>query len=371
MKIIDKYMLKQYLIPFGYCFWAFSLLYIVLDLFDRLGDFMDVKAPITDILLYYGLFLFKVNGFVPFIVVVLPIALLLATLYTLTMFANHNELTAMCASGVSVRRLMLPLMGVGLCASLFGAVIQETVGPNATRWISDYTKQTLKRSPDSSFKVREFVYHTGPSHRQWFIKEFDQRTPTRVMGVKVSQQRSDGSLETELTAEHAEWMDGTWWFYGLQRQEFDARGDPAGAPSAIADRPMEMPDYPERPDDFINEMKDSDYLSTLEMIRIVRNRPSVSAKWVAWRLTDIHARVAMPWSCLVLILLGLPATAGGARRPAMRSVVFGLCALFGFYFLVQCGMILGKQEIIWPWLAGWLPNITFLIIGGWLTWRLK
>lgn len=79
MKIIDKYMLKQYLIPFGYCVGAFSLLYIVLDLFDRFADFVEAKVPAQDVLLYYAYYLFKVNGFVPFVVVVLPIALLLAT----------------------------------------------------------------------------------------------------------------------------------------------------------------------------------------------------------------------------------------------------------------------------------------------------
>lgn len=371
MKIIDKYILKQYLIPFGYCAAAFSLLYIILDLFDRFSDFLEVKAPLADILTYYGLFLFKVNGHNPFIVVVLPIALLLATLYTMTMFARHNELTAMSASGVSVRRLMRPLMVVGLCASLFGAVVQETIGPVATRWIANYTKQVLKRSPDSSFLVREFVYHTGPTHRQWLIKSFDQRTPNRLSGVKVSQQRSDRSIAMEITAERAEWLDGTWWFYGVQKKEFDERGDPMGPPAIISDRPLEMSEYVEQPDDFVNEMKDSDYLSTVEMVRIIQNRPNVSAKWVASRLTDIHSRVAMPWSCLVLLLLGLPATAGGARRPAMRSVVFGLAALFGFYFLVQFGLILGKKEIIAPWIAGWLPNLVFLMIGGILTWRLR
>jgi lipopolysaccharide export system permease protein len=270
-----------------------------------------------------------------------------------------------------MRRLMLPLMGVGLCASLFGAVIQETVGPAATRWIAEYTKQVLKRSPDSAFVIRDYVYHTGPSRRQWLIKSFDQRAPSPLTGVKISQQRANGTVEMEITADRAEWLDGTWWFYGVQKKEFDEKGDPRGPPSARLERPLEMPDYPEQPADFVNEMKDSDYLSTLEMIRIIQNRPHVSAKWVASRLTDIHGRVAMPWSCLVLLLLGLPATAGGARQPAMRSVVFGLSALFGFYFLVQFGLILGKQEIIAPWLAGWLPNIVFLTIGGILTWRLK
>ena len=371
MKIIDKYMLKQYLIPFGYLVGAFSLLYIVLDLFDRFSDFMEAKAAASDILLYYGYYLFKVNGFVPFIVVVLPITLLLATLYTLTMFARHNELTAMCASGVSLRRLMLPLMAVGLCASLFGAVVQETLGPQATRWIADYTKQVLKHSSDSSFIIKDYLYHSGTAHRQWRIKELDQRVPTKLKGVKVTHERPDGSLEKEITAETAEWLDGAWWFYEMQRRDYDEKSDPVGMQTPPSEKPVEMAEYDERPDDFINELQDTDFLSTMDMVRSIQNRPNVSGRWLARRLVDIHSRLAMPWSCLVLILLGLPATAGGARRPAMRSVVFGVVALFGFYFLVNLGMILGKREIIAPWLAGWLPNLTFLGVGGWLTWRLR
>ena len=371
MKIIDKYMLKQYLIPFGYCLGAFCMLYIVIDLFDRFGDFVEAKASFADVLLYYGYYLFKVNGFVPFIVMALPIALLLATLYTLTMFARHNELTAMCASGVSLRRLMVPLMGVGLAASLFGAIAQETLGPQATRWITDYTKQTLKHSSDSTFIVHDYLYHSGTSHRQWLISELDQRTPTRVRGVKVTHERPDGSLAMVISAERAEWLDGTWWFHGMRRQDFDERSDPVGPQTVAAEKPVEMADYDERPDDFMNELKDTDYLSTMDMVRTIENRPNVSGPWLARRLVDIHARLAMPWACLVLILLGLPATAGGARRTAMRSVAFGVTALFLFYFLVMAGKILGAREVIWPWLAGWLPNLTFLGIGGWLTWRLK
>lgn len=371
MKIIDRYILKQYLIPFGYILGTFCLLYVILDLFDRFSDFVAVKAGALDILTYYGYFLFKVNGFVPFLVMVLPIAMLLATLYTLTMFARHNELTAMCASGVSLRRLMLPLMGVGLCASLFGAVVQETMGPRATRWISDYTRQVLKPSRQHLFVVRDYLYHSGTAHRQWLINELDQRKPNILKGVKVTQERRDRSLAQVVTADRAEWLDGAWWFYGVRRREYNERSDPAGPQIEILDKPVEMVEYDEQPDDFINELKDVDFLSTSDMIRSIQNRPNVSGRWLAKRLTDINSRVAMPWSCLVLILLGLPATMGGARRSAMRSVVFGIVALFAFYVLVQLGMILGKREILSPWLAGWLPNLTFLGIGGWLTWRLR
>jgi len=371
MKIIDRYVLKQFLIPFGYLLCGFSMLYIVIDLFDRFGDFVEAKVPVTDVLIYYGYYLFKVNGFVPFIVTALPITLLLATLYTLTMFARHNELTAMCAGGVSLRRLMLPLLGVGLCASLTGMVIQETLGPQATRWINDYTKQTLKHSSDSAFLVRDYLYQSGESHRQWLVKEFDQRTPGLLKGVKVTQERADGTLAAEITAERVEWLDGAWWFYGVRKREFDQRSDPVGPPGALSEQPVEMPDYDERPADFVGELQDPDLLSTMDMIRSVMARKNAGGGWVARRWTDIHARLAMPWACLILVLLALPATAGGARRPAMRSVLFAILALFGFYFLAMLGKILGGRELLEPWVAGWLPDLVFLGVGSWLTWRLK
>jgi lipopolysaccharide export system permease protein len=364
-------MLKQYLVPLGYCVGAFCLLYVVLDLFDRFADFAEAKAGALDIVVYYGYYLFKVNGFVPFITVVFPIAMLLAGLYTLTMFARHNELVAMCASGVSLRRMLAPLMGVGLCASLFCAVVQETLGPKATRWIADYQRHVIRKQDVSSQIERNYLYHTGRKHRQWLIQELNLKDPTRPRGIKVTQERPDGSLAEEILAERAEYLDGAWWFYGCRRRAYNETSDPVGPLSAPSERPVEMPGLRETPDDFVNELREADFLSSAEMMRSLRNRPNVTGAWRARREVDIHARLAMPWSCMVLILLSLPAAAGGVRRPALRSVAFGLVALFGFYFLVNAGMILGKREWIWPWLAGWLPNLVFLGIGGWLTWRLR
>lgn len=371
MKIIDRYLLKEYLVPLGYITGSFCMLYIVLDLFDRFPAFVEARVPISDVFLYYFHYLFAVNGFVPFLVVILPIALLLAALYTLTMFARHNELTAMCASGVSVRRLMTPLMMVGLCASLFGAVAQETLGPMATRWVADYGRRVLKGIDESGDIVHNYVYHSGTEHRQWMVDRFNMREPDRIRGVKVLQEREDGSLMTELLAKRAEWLDGSWWFYEAQTRPYNEAGEPAGPITAPSETPLEMQDLSETPEDLLNEIQKTDYLSSWDMIRFLRARPNLSGPARARREVDIYARIAMPWSCMVLILLSLPATAGGVRRPALRSVGFGLAALFGFYFIVNLGMILGKREILWPWLAGWLPNIVFLLIGGSLTSRLK
>lgn len=371
MKIIDKYMLREYLVPFAYCLSAFCVLYVILDLFDRFPDFLEAKVPIQGILLYYFYYLFAVNGFVPFVVVVLPIALLLSALYTLTMFARHNELTAMCAGGVSIRRLMVPFVLVGFCASLSAAVIQETLGPAATGWIADYRKRVLDRSESSADIVRDYLYHSGTAHRHWQIGKLNKRNPVRLFGVKVSQERDDGTLAIEIMAKRAAFLDGRWWFFGVQRREYNEAGDPVGPLTSPVEAPEEMPDLAETPTDFLNELVQTDFLSSWQMFSYLRAHPTMTGAGRARREVDIFARLAMPWSCIVMILLSLPATAGGVRRPALMSVGFGLAALFGFYFFVHTGMILGKREVIWPWLAGWLPNIVFLGIGGVLTWRLR
>ncbi len=369
-RIIDRYVLRQYLLPFGYILTAFSLMYVILDLFDRFPDFVQNHVPFLQVLTFYGYYLFAVNGFVPFIVVVMPIALLLAALYTLTLFARHNELTAMLASGVSIRRLMVPFMIVGFFASVFCAVSQETVGPKATRWKSAFERQ-LGHHSDEPDVVHDYFYHTGASRRQWQIKEFSTRQPGKPLGIKVNQEREDGSLAIEYTAERAEYLDGRWWFYGLQQRTYNELGDPLGPITPPLETPIEMSEFTESPKDFLSELQKTDFLSSFEMIQFLKSRPNLKGLGRARREVDIHARLAMPWSCMVMILLSLPATAGGVRRPAMRSVAFGLVALFGFYILINVGLFLGKRGLIEPWIAGWLPNLVFIAVGGVLTWRLR
>ena len=369
-RIIDRYVLRQYLVPFGYIVTAFSLMYVILDLFDRFPDFIQAHVPVLQILTFYGYYLFAVNGFVPFVVVVMPIALLLAALYTLTLFARHNELTAMLASGVSIRRLMFPFMLVGFFASVFCAVSQETLGPMATRWKSDFDRQ-LGHHSDVSDVVHDYFYHTGVTRRQWQIKEFNTRQPGKPSGIKINQEREDGSLAIEYTAERGEYLDGRWWLYELQQRTYNELGDPLGPITPPAETPIEMGEFSESPKDFLGELQRTEFMSTFEMIRYLEGRPNLKGQGRARREVDIHSRLAMPWSCMVMILLSLPATAGGVRRPALRSVAFGLVALFAFYVLLEAGILLGKLGFIEPWIAGWLPNMVFLAVGGVLTWRLR
>ena len=107
MRLLDRYLLRELLIPLGYCLCGFLLFWISSDLFVKLGEFQKKGLVARDIAEYYLVVLPE------FLVLVLPIALLLALLYALTNHARHQEITAIRAAGVSLWRLSLPYLGVG------------------------------------------------------------------------------------------------------------------------------------------------------------------------------------------------------------------------------------------------------------------
>src|SRR5438046_6123231 len=107
MRLLDRYLLRELLIPLAYCLSGFLIFWISFDLFSELSHFQEEKLGPPEIARYY---LFKLPEF---IVLILPIALLLVLLYSLTNHARDNELTAIRAAGVSLLRLCLPYLMVG------------------------------------------------------------------------------------------------------------------------------------------------------------------------------------------------------------------------------------------------------------------
>src|ERR1044071_5648953 len=112
MRLLDRYLLRELLVPLGYCLSGFLVFWISFDLLSELSGFQEDNVGAREIAYYYAL---KTPEL---LVVVLPIALLLALLYSLTDHARHNELTAMRAAGQSLGRLSLPYLAVGLAFSL-------------------------------------------------------------------------------------------------------------------------------------------------------------------------------------------------------------------------------------------------------------
>ena len=361
MKIIDRYLLRTLLTPLVYCLLAFTMLYLIVDLFGHLSDFLDGGTPLLQVLRFYALIV------PPGMIYIAPISLLLAVLYSLSSLTRNNELTAMRAGGVSLYRLILPFLAVGAAASLAVSLVHETMAP----WAAYHSRQFIlaQRAEDAQriYVIENLPYRNPVQDRTWLIGRFDTRTHA-LHQVEVIQHRPDGMDAYRMTADSGRWIEGRWWFLGVVVQPYDEHGFRKGAPAREAVR--EMTDLHETPTDFLNEIKDPEYLSAVELHRFIA-RHGLADATVARLRVDFHHRLASPWICLIVTLLGIPFGHQTGRRGALRGAMLALGLFFGFYVLISLGLWLGKQELLPPAAAGWGPNVLFAGLGVILVRRMR
>ncbi len=367
MKLVDKYLLRSYLVPLAYCLVTFTMLYVIFDLFYYLQDFLEAKTPVRHIVLYY---LFNIP---PNIVYIVPVSLLLAALYTLSQLTKTNELIAMRACGLSIYRLMAPFIGVALGATLSVALMNELLGPRLAYWCEQFIRMQEKDRPISVHIAYNLPYKNAAAGRTWMIGELDTRK-LEMSNVLVTQQRPDGSDEYKIHTRHAKWLDGRWWFSEVSIQQYRLDGVPAGPPKMELHR--EMFEFDEEPRHFIAEIKDPlqnpQFFSSHELYDYIRTHSPMSPAYRAILDTEIHRKLAMPLMCLIVTLLGIPfGAAQHGRKGAFMAIVFAICLFFAFYVVSNVGIALGKKQVIAPWLAGWLPNLLFFTLGAGMVYRMR
>ena len=352
MKILDRYLLKQMMLPFVVCLVAFTMIWVVIDLFNHFGDFVQGQSGFKDLLRYYVLLIPSS------LTTLVPAALIMAELYCLSKLTRHSELTAMRACGLSLSRLMRPLLLVGLASSLVVLIVNESVGPRAAYQTDQFVRSQHLADKSEVYRYSPLPYQNRRQHRQWFIGEFNALN-SEMTNVEVVQRDETGMDLFKITAPRVQWLDGRWWFNDMHIQFYDASNNPRGAPRVEKGR--EMPDFSETPQDFLNEALDPEFLGVVRLARYISLHGHLTGRTLTRYKVDLHYRLATPWSCFVVSLLGLPLGSQTGRRGAMKGILGCLALFFMTYVLISIGLHAGKEEWIPAWLAGWGP---LLLIGA-------
>jgi lipopolysaccharide export system permease protein len=349
MKILTKYLLRSLISPLFYCMLGFILLFVINDLFDNFSDFLESGIRPAAICYYYGLMI------IPAVVLILPVCLLLSMLYSLSRLTRHSEITAMRAGGVSIYRIVIPFIGIGLMATLVSAVLNETVAPNANYRAEQFLKYQTTDAGEEIYFARNLALKNN--NHVWMIQKFDTRDLS-MYNVEFIEQRPDGSDAVKYQAEKALWLDGRWWFMDVTVQHYLENGDLAGAPELILQK--EMREIDETPQTFMSEIKDVQYLSSSEMLRYLESKTDISDSTRNRLKVDLHSRLSTPLICLIVTLIGVPVGAHTGRRGAFAGIMVAMVLFFVFYALQLSSQYVGKLELIPAWLGGWLPTILFV-----------
>mgnify|MGYP006423377801 CR=1 FL=1 len=359
MKLVDKHLLREFLTPVGYCLLAFGMILIVNELFGDVSRIIEAKPPWHVVLRFY----ISILG--PTMQFLVPASLMLATLYTLHGLTRNNELVAMRASGISIYRIMVPFLGVGIVFSLATAALNETWIPHAVQWASEIRANKFRQV--ETRVVDQCIYLNPTASRQWIIKEFNPKYPKHLKDVEIRQESSKGLRHSIVTAERAENLDGQWWFYAPRIQRFGTNDNPIGEQVLMGvdeDCVVEMQEYDEKPSAFVSTVRQWSFLNLREMSSYLKtHQDSLSGRALSEKRYSMHSHLATPWACFIVILFAIPAGARTGRQGMLTAVFSAIALLASFYALAQVGLIIGSTGMVPPWVGAWLSNAVFFVVG--------
>src|SRR5258706_30902 len=173
MRLLDRYLFRELLTPLAYCLGGLLVLGTCFSLFGELSELQERKLHLLDVAEY------SVAIMPGFLVLVLPITLLLALLYTLTNHSRYNELTAMRAAGLSLWRICLPYFVTGLLASAGLFALNEYCVPASTDLANKILTRYVQKPGDVEAKndFYNFGFSNARGHRSWFITEYHVHPP--------------------------------------------------------------------------------------------------------------------------------------------------------------------------------------------------
>ncbi len=349
MKILDRYLLREFMVYLVLGLAGFIAIFVVVDIIEKADVFLDHNAPFPMIARFY---LFRAPEVV---VQVQPVALLLATFMALGQLNRFGELTAMRTAGLSLRRILAPVFAVAATGAVGALLIGEYVVPPANRERDRIYTVQIQDLHREDPRERADVTYLGSDGRIFYIRLYDSAA-RRMQDVSLQVFRS-GDLVRRIDAASATWEGDRWVFEKGFLRTFEN-----GAEKAQAFTRMPVAGIAERPEDFAKKTPEPDEMSYREL-RAYVSRLRASGARVENYLVDLHLKLAFPLVNFIVVLIGAPL----ATRMRMQGAAlgFGLSVLIAFLYFafMRTGQALGHNGALPPYLAAWLGDLVFGVVG--------
>lgn len=360
MSILDRYVLKKFLMPFFCCIMGFTAVWFIFDFSDNISTFLRGKFSLQ--LQYYW-------SQIPAVIVLsLPVSMLLAVLYSLSVLSRSNEITAMLTSGKSVAHVLLPLFVFALMLVAIGAYFNRSIVPHAEHVKRQMLHDISQGKASNGHYIVAHMFRNRHNDRLWFMRRILPKHPEwQVEDLQIIQQNAHHTIVKEWFARRASYhpIQKKWILSQVRYVELDPRGN---IMKTIHSNWLVIARWSETPKRIASLIISPNYLSVPELREyLAYNRDAPSKRLAPYR-THLGYRFALPWQVMVALLLGGPLGLSHSRYNRLRTVTAALILFFFLTFLDQVFIALGKGGYVSPFVAAWVPLIGYTTIGLWLLW---
>ena len=359
-RLLDIYVLRGFWFFFSIVLVVFVSLFIIITLFELLKDIVQNNVPAATVGWYFFYLLPQVLYWV------VPLTVLLAILITLGALTKTNEILAVKAGAISLYRLSIPLVMMGLLLSAGIYFMQEFVLPYSNQRQDEYRNIIKGRAPQT-YRDPQRKWMAGSGDDRLYHYTFFDPASNIFGGIEIFEfDRNTFGLRQWISAARATW-DGEAWVLedgGTYRIEADqsVKYVPFTAKVRLSD--IENPDY------FKKEVRTAAQLSYSELKRYIRDLQQ-SGFDVTGLTLDLYRKVSFPLVSAIMAIIGIPFSFKTGKKGAFYGI--GFCVIVGIFYWTTFELFerLGGINRLSPFIAAWFPNFIFGLSGVWMMLRVK
>lgn len=358
MKLIDRYIFKQFVTTILFSLFALYTIFLVVNLIENLDDFIAANMPNKTIIKYYLLF------FPEIIKLLLPISVLLSTLFTIGKMSNNNEITALKSGGISIYRLLLPILCIAISISIFSTYFNGYVVPKVNKdkleIEAEYLKKNLKAKSlynlyfkDKNNLVLSLQTFNTEQNKGYnaSIEKFSSQTHPRLIerieGEVLSWDKKKKSWKVLNGVKRVVIEDSPYSKDYKKNTLNVSRFDTLFVPLSFNEKQLQSLAFNPQ------EMNFSEYKEYIQALKS-------NGKDVRRDLTDYYGQWAYPFASLIIVLFAVPFAATKKKGGTAIQIASALVITFIYLIFTKVGQVIGYNSNFNPIIAGWFANIVFI-----------
>lgn len=363
--LLDDYVMREYATNFAIILLSFSALFLIFTFFELIGDIIRNRTALVTV----GDYLINL---IPFILYnVTPLCALVAVLVTFGSFSRSSELTAMKATGVSLYRIVTPVLVTTLLIAACLFAFDELYLPAANRR-QEALRSEIKNKPAQTFlrPDRKWISGqsgpTGSPTRIFYYQFFDAGKNIFANITVFEFDPSTFALKRRIFASSAHWNErvGQWVFENGWQRTFAGDTIASYLPFTVTT----FPDIHEQPSYFVKEDRPAQEMSYNELSRYISdlNQSGFDTKRLS---VQLNRKLSYPLITLVMAVLAIPFALSVGKRGSLAGVATAIGLAIAYWVVDGLFQAMGNVNTLPAMLAAWTPDLLFGIAGAYLLLR--
>jgi LPS export ABC transporter permease LptG/LPS export ABC transporter permease LptF len=361
--LLDEYVLREFLLTFGMVLVTFVMLMLVFTFFELLGDIIANRTPLITV----GEYLINLTP--SMIYLITPLSVLIGVLVVFGVMNRNSELTAMKATGISLYRIVVPILAIAAILSTSLFLFDDTYLPQANRR-QEALRNRIKGKPPETFEHpgRKWIFgqqHAGQPGRIFYYQYFDPDIDS-FSNISVFEFKPGSfSLSKRIFAATAHWEPT------LNAWVFEDGWERGFAPGGVSYQDFSVTTFPEvrePPGYFTKDVRQSSEMSFGELARYIRNLRQSGFNTVPLRV-QLNHKLAYPLITLVMAILAIPFALSMGKRGSLSGIAVAIGVAIAYFVVSGFFEAMGNVSWLPAFLAAWSPDLLFGLAGAYLLLR--